>query len=926
MADIATLTVTLTGQVAPLQRALAVAERDTSRTLGALQAGATGAGRALGAAMSNASTTVTVALKAVQAGAHETGGALSGALAAGASTGRAALSVLGNAAQGALGALGGLAAKAGGVATGALRSLGRVAEYAAGQIVAMGVAASAAQIRQALGEYADYERLSASLQALVARELLATGQAQDMASAMQQAAGRANELRRWIEQLAIESPFSQEDVANSFKTALAYGFTTQEAQRLARAMIDFAAATGASGAVMDRVALALGQIKARGKLAGGELLQLTEAGLDVRDALARSLGKSRQEIEAMIEAGIDADTAISAIVGTLERDFSGAAKRQANTFAGLLSTLTDVRAVLRRSLLGPAFRAAQPALERFVSTLQEPRTIARVEALGERLGRLTARAIELGQAFLLNQSLSKVEQAIAATGARLRRAAEFAADLARGVISFGRALIQSDAVDRVVALARGALGALRALGEEVIELTQGALTTLQQRGLSGLLAFLAQAAGDALGVLIALARERVIPAAISLIAEIAERVREYAPRVLAGIADAVRDAVPAVLSTAGRTMASAGELLLRALDGVADRAGDWLIRAADAMAARAPELLARAQMVDWGGLLKRYLLGGAETPEQVVEWALRAAIVAAGGLLGGMLAGPAGAVAGGLLARWLIDLPAVRDLIGQASSAVVSGARTIADRLREISQSPIWSQIAERAQGIFARVGELAAPFVERTRALVERAGGMLGDFFARNQERFERIGQNFLRIIEDVGRSPIWQTLYDVALRSFEFVAGLIERGLDALLKFADVVLALLAGDFNQVGELMKRFAESAIGFVRYLIESGASTILRNLRDLLVRALELLTPFLAGIVGSLRMIPGAEQLFGQQIADAERAILGAPQALRAIEIAPMSQWQMPQINLTINAPSTDAREIVDEAMRSLRLAMSLRP
>lgn len=458
MADIATLTVTLTGQVAPLQRALAVAERDTSRTLGALQAGATGAGRALGAAMSNASTTVTVALKAVQAGAHEIGGALSGALAAGASTGRAALSVLGNAAQGALGALGGLAAKAGGVATGALRSLGRVAEYAAGQIVAMGVAASAAQIRQALGEYADYERLSASLQALVARELLATGQAQDIASAMQQAAGRANELRRWIEQLAIESPFSQEDVAKSFKTALAYGFTTQEAQRLARAMIDFAAATGASGAVMDRVALALGQIKARGKLAGGELLQLTEAGVDVRDALARSLGKSRQEIEAMIEAGIDADTAISAIVGTLERDFSGAAKRQANTFAGLLSTLTDVRAVLRRSLLGPAFRAAQPALERFVSTLQEPRTIARVEALGERLGRLTARAIELGQAFLLNQSLSKVEQAIAATGARLRRAAEFAADLARGVISFGRALIQSDAVDRVVALARRALG------------------------------------------------------------------------------------------------------------------------------------------------------------------------------------------------------------------------------------------------------------------------------------------------------------------------------------------------------------------------------------------------------------------------------------------------------------------------------------
>jgi len=926
VSNIATLTVTLTGQVSPLQRALAVAERDTSRTLGALQSSVKSTGRVMASALGASAHGVHSALLSVQVGAREAGGALSGALAAGASAGRAALGALGSAAQGALGALGGLAAKAGGLATGALRSLGRIAEYAAGQIVAMGVAAGTAQIRQALGEYADYERLSASLQALVARELMVAGGAQDMASAMQMAAGRADELRRWIEQLAIESPFSQEDVAQAFKTALAYGFTTQEAQRLASAMIDFAAATGASGQVMDRVALALGQIRARGKLAGGELLQLTEAGLDVRDALARSLGKSRQEIEAMIEDGIDANTAISAIVSTLEKDFGGAAKRQANTFAGLLSTLTDVRAVLRRSLLAPAFRAAQPALDRFVSTLQEPRTIARVEALGERLGRLVARAIELGQAFLLNQSLGRVEQAIASTGARLRQAAEFAADLARGVISFGRALVQSDAVDRIIESARGTLGALRALGAETIELAQGALAALQQRGLSGLLAFLAQAAGGALGALVALARERVIPAAILLMAEVGERVREYAPRVLAGVTDALQAAAPEALALARRVVAGAAELLMRALDGIADRAGDWMIRAADAMAARAPELIARAQGVDWGGLLKRYLLGGAETPEQIVEWALRAAIVAAGGLIGGALAGPAGAVAGGLLARWLIDLPVVRNLISQASSAVVSGARTIADRLREIGQSPIWGQIAERAQGVFARVGELAAPFVERTRALVERVAGMLGDFFERNQDRFEKIGKNFLRIIEDIGESPLWQTLYDIISRSFEFVAGLIERVLDSLLRFADVVLAVLAGDTEQLGALMKRFAESAVSTVGYLIEGGASALLRNLRDLLARALELLTPFLAGIIRSLRMIPGAEQLFGQQLADAERAIFGAPQALRAMEIAPMSQWQMPAINLTVNAPSTDAREIVDEAMRSLRLAMRLRP
>lgn len=237
--------------------------------------------------------------------------------------------------------------------------------------------------REALTAYANYERLGMSLESLVAREMVNAGAADSLREAMTAASPAAQELLGWIQQLAIKSPFTQEGVSDAFRTAMAYGFTTKEAQRLTKAMIDFSAGSGANEATMSRIALALGQIQSKGKLAGQEMLQLTEAGLPVTQILAKAFGVTTGELEKLREKGlIPADKAIEAIVQSLEQDFGGAAERQAATFSGLISSLKDIKEVGLREFFTGVFQEAQPYVAAVVDKLSSAEFMAKLREAG----------------------------------------------------------------------------------------------------------------------------------------------------------------------------------------------------------------------------------------------------------------------------------------------------------------------------------------------------------------------------------------------------------------------------------------------------------------------------------------------------------------------------------------------------------------
>jgi tape measure domain-containing protein len=183
--------------------------------------------------------------------------------------------------------------------------------------------------------------------------------------------GKAEELLGWVQELAIKSPFTQEGVAQALRMAMAYGFNVDEAQRLTQALIDFAAGTGAPEEAMSRIALALGQIEAKGKLSGQEILQLVNAGLPVVQILAEAFGKTTAEVTAMVSDGlVPANQAIEAITEYIENNFAGAAERQATTWAGLMGTFEDLKNMGLREFFGGLFDVIQPLAVEFSTWLQ----------------------------------------------------------------------------------------------------------------------------------------------------------------------------------------------------------------------------------------------------------------------------------------------------------------------------------------------------------------------------------------------------------------------------------------------------------------------------------------------------------------------------------------------------------------------------
>lgn len=225
----------------------------------------------------------------------------------------------------------------------------------------------------------------------------------DIITARKMAAEKTKELLEWSQKLAIQSPFSQDDVIKGMKTAMALGYASDQAQRLTQANINFSAATGASGDSMSRISLALGQMQAKGKLAGGEMLQLTEAGVPMRQMLIESgkvAGLTAENFDKMQEKGlIPAKAAYEAYVEYVEKNFNTAAADQANTLAGLENSFGDLKNVVLRTMLEPMFRSLQPYLVQFVTLLQNPALLASVKGIGEGLGRGFGMALSLISTF-----------------------------------------------------------------------------------------------------------------------------------------------------------------------------------------------------------------------------------------------------------------------------------------------------------------------------------------------------------------------------------------------------------------------------------------------------------------------------------------------------------------------------------------------
>lgn len=187
--------------------------------------------------------------------------------------------------------------------------------------------------------------------------------------------GAANRELATLYDLAARTPFEFADLTTAARKFLAFGFTVNETNDYLRILGDTVAglALGAEG--IGRATLAIGQIQAKGRVMGEELLQLTELGIPALQILQRELGLTAEQVGRIGELSIPASVAIPALMRGMAKEFDGAAEEQSKTMRGRLSSLRDYSRQLMGTLTFPLFELLRlrviPRAAEIVQAMQE---------------------------------------------------------------------------------------------------------------------------------------------------------------------------------------------------------------------------------------------------------------------------------------------------------------------------------------------------------------------------------------------------------------------------------------------------------------------------------------------------------------------------------------------------------------------------
>lgn len=155
-------------------------------------------------------------------------------------------------------------------------------------------------------------------------------------------AGKAEGFIKELQNFSAHTPFEFNDVTKASQKFLAFGFTAEQIIPTLTAVGDAAAGVGAGQDGVNRLTLASGQIAAKGKLASGEMMQLTELGIPAWQMLAEKLGTDVAGAQDMVtKRMVDSKTALEALVGGMEASYGGMMEQQSSTILGTWSNLMD---------------------------------------------------------------------------------------------------------------------------------------------------------------------------------------------------------------------------------------------------------------------------------------------------------------------------------------------------------------------------------------------------------------------------------------------------------------------------------------------------------------------------------------------------------------------------------------------------------
>lgn len=165
-------------------------------------------------------------------------------------------------------------------------------------------------------------------------------------------ADKAKKMMSDIADFAKSTPFELPEVVKGSKQLLAFGFAQEQILPTMRKLGDLASGLGVP---IGQLTTVFGQVRVSGRLMGQDLLQFTNAGVPIIEALANTMKKPQTEIKKLVEEGKvgfpEVEAAINSLTGTGSK-FGGMMDKQSKSFSGVVSNIKDGFGQFLRTMVG----------------------------------------------------------------------------------------------------------------------------------------------------------------------------------------------------------------------------------------------------------------------------------------------------------------------------------------------------------------------------------------------------------------------------------------------------------------------------------------------------------------------------------------------------------------------------------------------
>lgn len=175
-----------------------------------------------------------------------------------------------------------------------------------------------------------------------------------------------------MQDFAATTPFTTQQALDLSRSLMGMGFAADSVESVMTTLTDAASVTGTTREQMDRIVLALGQVKTQGFLAGQEIRQFANANIPILAILQQQLGLTGTQMKDIGKIKIPADIGIAAIMKGLQR-YKGASARIADTFKGMWSTIGDDSLIVGSEITAGPFNALTKLTAKIRDTFESAR-------------------------------------------------------------------------------------------------------------------------------------------------------------------------------------------------------------------------------------------------------------------------------------------------------------------------------------------------------------------------------------------------------------------------------------------------------------------------------------------------------------------------------------------------------------------------